>query len=1076
MDVVTIAIGFGLLFLLWRYQDLAFRLRMVEEARRSLEISLAELRTQISGLSASTPGPIPPAAATQVPTGPAIRTTPGPRSGRRPARAHRIGPVTPAASMPMAEGTPMAVVRLSPAAAAAPATASAPDFRETTDSVLPPRQAARPPVAPVGPTFAERLLERIGLASKDGEGPSRAAIEAWLEGRMLAVVGGIALILGAAFFLSLAFSRGWITEPMRVLIGLGGGALAIGLGELAFLRLRGIVGHVLLAVGLSIVSLSLFSATRLFGLIPPEAGVAAALLTSIVAAAIAIRHDSELVAGFGLVSVLVSPPLLGASPTLLTILFLGVALVGTTAIALFRTWVWLPPLAFLLAAPQVASSTVGGSSVAVSMLTIAGFWLLNTVAAGGEEIRHPSEQLRPSSVTLLLASTAFTLWAGMTVLDGAYLPWRGWFVAAIALADLALGFELLARFGDRHHFGLVVSATGVASLTMAAPIQLGATWVPVAWAAEAVALAWLAVRFRHPFAAAAALVIGALSLLHLVLVEYPGFLAAEGFARTWPFVGPEGATYAFLIGALAVAAALVPVAWIRVGLAIVAVLTTAYVLPFELSGPALVAAWSALTVLAMAAWRFGVVTRVRAGFVEDRVGVLALPAWAEELIRSTSSLVRPVFAWTVAIPIMAAIAHLLAFEYPAVSLGNQSISGIPYASLEGAAALAVLGGLLLTGVLAAGPARMATAGIGLMVLTWTLAFEIDAPQVLVTWGVVTIAALAVVRRLVVVDPRLPRPPTTSALGERVPFLAVAFGLVAMSIDALLYAPPAQLLSSLAGQGTLTGTAFLDQRTFALLALAATLGTLGWVWGGLGARAVGTVGAALVIAWLLPFELSPAYAVAGWAALGAGGFALVRRLPATRTLVGAPSVGLVVYGVLVAVSLIAPPSRLVVDPTTVVTGYPILTDATLALVSLAIAIGVGVRIHRDDPLSGPGAIAAALVLLYAISVGVVDVFQQQVGTRPLEDLQREAQLALSLVWSALGGIAFAIGLRGNVGAIRRAGLALLGLATVKVFIVDLASLDVAYRVLSLVGLGVLLLLSAVVYARQQGREGRTGTEA
>jgi uncharacterized membrane protein len=179
---------------------------------------------------------------------------------------------------------------------------------------------------------------------------------------------------------------------------------------------------------------------------------------------------------------------------------------------------------------------------------------------------------------------------------------------------------------------------------------------------------------------------------------------------------------------------------------------------------------------------------------------------------------------------------------------------------------------------------------------------------------------------------------------------------------------------------------------------------------------------------------------------------------------------------VAITVVAPPSRLIVDATTVVGGYPILTEATIALVSLAIACGVGVGLHRTDPFSLPGAVAAALLLLYAVSVGVVDVFQQQVGTRPLEDLQREAQLALSLVWSALGVTTFVVGLLGHVRPVRRAGLALLGLATVKVFIVDLASLDLAYRVLSLIGLGVLLLLGAGIYARQQQHESQTEAKA
>ena len=52
--------------------------------------------------------------------------------------------------------------------------------------------------------------------------------------------------------------------------------------------------------------------------------------------------------------------------------------------------------------------------------------------------------------------------------------------------------------------------------------------------------------------------------------------------------------------------------------------------------------------------------------------------------------------------------------------------------------------------------------------------------------------------------------------------------------------------------------------------------------------------------------------------------------------------------------------------------------------------------------------------------------------------------------------------------RDAGLGLLALATAKVFLVDLASLDVAYRVLSLAALGLLLLASAWLYLRFRGQ--------
>jgi uncharacterized membrane protein len=65
---------------------------------------------------------------------------------------------------------------------------------------------------------------------------------------------------------------------------------------------------------------------------------------------------------------------------------------------------------------------------------------------------------------------------------------------------------------------------------------------------------------------------------------------------------------------------------------------------------------------------------------------------------------------------------------------------------------------------------------------------------------------------------------------------------------------------------------------------------------------------------------------------------------------------------------------------------------------------------------------------------------------------------------VGGLAFIGGIVLRSAVLRLAGLALLGLATTKVFLYDLNSLDAAYRVVSFIGLGLLLLISSWAYQR------------
>jgi uncharacterized membrane protein len=62
----------------------------------------------------------------------------------------------------------------------------------------------------------------------------------------------------------------------------------------------------------------------------------------------------------------------------------------------------------------------------------------------------------------------------------------------------------------------------------------------------------------------------------------------------------------------------------------------------------------------------------------------------------------------------------------------------------------------------------------------------------------------------------------------------------------------------------------------------------------------------------------------------------------------------------------------------------------------------------------------------------------------------------------------VGLRRDLGVVRIAGLALLGVAVAKVFLFDLAMLTSVYRVVSFIGLGLLLIGGALAWQRLRPR--------
>jgi len=95
------------------------------------------------------------------------------------------------------------------------------------------------------------------------------------------------------------------------------------------------------------------------------------------------------------------------------------------------------------------------------------------------------------------------------------------------------------------------------------------------------------------------------------------------------------------------------------------------------------------------------------------------------------------------------------------------------------------------------------------------------------------------------------------------------------------------------------------------------------------------------------------------------------------------------------------------------------------------------------------------------------------TRPVRDLRLARQLSLSLIWALYGAGLLVVGRMRRVRLLRLLALGLLGLTTLKVFFWDLASLDQAYRIVSFVALGLVLLAVSYFYQKSQQRAGREG---
>ena len=694
--------------------------------------------------------------------------------------------------------------------------------------------------------------------------PPRAArrsaldYEELISGRGLAWVGGLAVLVGAVFFLSLAFSRGWIGPSARVVIGVVVATAMIAGGGMFFQRKEATFGHVLVSVGLGIMSLSMLSATRLYDLIPIELGLAITLVSAGSAAMIAIRANLQVVAGYGIVAALAAPPVLGADPNGTTIAFLATALVGTTAIALYKTWRWLSPLAFVLTVPQFAVWVVDDAPVAAGMIALAGFWVLHAIAAGGEEFRIRKSKLSESSATLLMANAAFAVGAGFALLDGDAEQWRGTFLLAVAVAHGVLGGYFLRAEGDRHPFGMLAFGTGLAALTMAVPVQFGGNTVTLAWASEATALAWVYSKLKNPYGGGASVLLGAMSIAHLVTFEYPFYHLFTADDPSRPLFNGNGLTIAYLLGAVTIAGYFLRDAGLRRWMACLGGALLIWAMPFELSGVALVGAWVLVSVAAVLATRW---RPLEAAETDASALPLALQAVATAGIRF--GLLIPAF-----VAYLLAILHLFSFEYPPTDIGEAAGSGIPFLG-NGLAIAYLLGAAAVAGYfLRDAGLRRWMACLGGALLMWSMPFELSGVALVGAWVLVSVATVLATRWRPLDAAKTDSDALPPAL-RAVSTAGVSFGLLIPACAAYLLAmlhffsfeyPPADI-----GEAAGSGIPFLHLQGVALAYLIAGAAIPAMLAGHSWPRFASANLAGGLVLWTMPFELSGVALVGGWSA-------------------------------------------------------------------------------------------------------------------------------------------------------------------------------------------------------------------
>ncbi|MEJ7708510.1 MAG: DUF2339 domain-containing protein [Pyrinomonadaceae bacterium] len=119
----------------------------------------------------------------------------------------------------------------------------------------------------------------------------------------------------------------------------------------------------------------------------------------------------------------------------------------------------------------------------------------------------------------------------------------------------------------------------------------------------------------------------------------------------------------------------------------------------------------------------------------------------------------------------------------------------------------------------------------------------------------------------------------------------------------------------------------------------------------------------------------------------------------------------------------------------------------------------VEARERELLRGGLWLAANLIALTVLSIDAHDYFE-------VRNLELAKQLSLSIIWALYSGITLTLGILKGARLMRVAALGLLCITVVKVFLLDLSSLERFYRIISFVLLGAILLAVSFLYQQRQ----------
>jgi uncharacterized membrane protein len=370
---------------------------------------------------------------------------------------------------------------------------------------------------------------------------SRTA-ELRLGQKWLLIAGVVALVLAVGYFLKYSFDRNWIGPAGRVSLAYLAGIATLATGEFCRRKNYEVFGLYLFGGGIAVLYFASYAAFQIYSLIGQMPAFGLMACVTALAGFFSLKYDTRWLAVLGIIGGFFTPVVLstGTDNQIALMTYMAILNGGILAIAAFKQWHLLNYLGLAFTwllfttwyAHHYADEKFWTTTVFLNL-----FFLIYAIVPYADCFVRKNLQLMAGlGITIPNTYVAFGFSFG-TIYNHASVEWVS--IATTVYAALFLGMAAYVRRHNRENVDafILLLAKGFLFLIITVPILFSEHWITIFWAAQAIALLWVAIKLsdvRLRYGAMVLLLIAAGKLffydyLMVFDLQIPSMVYGDGF-------------------------------------------------------------------------------------------------------------------------------------------------------------------------------------------------------------------------------------------------------------------------------------------------------------------------------------------------------------------------------------------------------------------------------------------------------------------------------------------------------------------------------------------------------------------